>query len=79
MSSKARSIVREIRRRDDMTDLVEWSPDLVIEDVSSKQRLCPKCRAERLRLLAEAALKAANEVEARPKEERMPSLDNHTP
>jgi hypothetical protein len=77
MSSKARSIAREIRRRGDMTDLDDWRPDSLIEDVSSNLHLCPKCRAARLRLLAEAAMKAADELEA-PQEKRMPSLDGRT-
>ena len=78
MSSKARTIAREIRRRGDMTDLDEWRPELLIEDVSSKLHLCPKCRAERLRQLAETALKAANELGA-PEEERTANLDERTP
>ena len=70
MSSKARSIARKIRRRGDMTDLDEWRPDSLIENVSSNLGLCPKCRAERLRLLAETAVKAAKELEASQEKEK---------
>jgi len=68
MSSKARSIAREIRRRGGTTDLDERLPDSLIEDVSSELRLCPKCRAARLRAIGGDGAAAANGFTRRRKE-----------
>jgi hypothetical protein len=65
MSSKVRSIAREIRRRGDMIGPDEYVPDLVIERISSElRRLCPKCRAARLREVANEDAAAADKLRA---------------
>lgn len=68
MSSKARSITREIRReirrRGGIAGFDGCPSEVLIENNSSELRLCPKCRATRSRLLASDDAAAANELQA---------------
>jgi len=45
MSSKARSMAREIARRGSMADFDDCFFEVIVEPLRDERRLCPKCRA----------------------------------
>jgi len=45
MSSKARSIAREIARRGSVADFDECILEIFVEPFREERRLCPRCRA----------------------------------